>query len=307
MNEKTNVRWLPQYIALGITWGCSFIFIKLGLEFLSPVGVAFGGVAMGALTLVTFARLRNIALPRELKTWAHLTFPAMTLNVIPGYLFPVAQQDVTSVLAGIINAVTPLMTLIAMMLVFRSEKVTKAQLVGLFLGFMGVLTLLGAWQGLGDNPPLAILALFFSVTCYGLSFPYSRKFVLPLGLRPEAAAATQLVIATAVLLPFYLVDGGVTGDVSLVPMLAMVGLGIFGRGFAYIWNFQIMAAAGSAIASSVTYVTPVVAVIVGVIFLGEGVTWYEPVGGAIVLLGAAIAQGRINTNVVSRRVKERDA
>ena len=84
-----------------------------------------------------------------------------------------------------------------------------------------------------------------------------------------------------------------TGDVSLVPMLAMVGLGIFGRGFAYIWNFQIMAAAGSAIASSVTYVTPVVAVIVGVIFLGEGVTWYEPVGGAIVLLGAAIAQGRI--------------
>ena len=293
MNEKTNVRWLPQYIALGITWGCSFIFIKLGLEFLSPLGVAFGGVAMGALTLVTFARLRNIALPRELKTWAHLTFPAMTLNVIPGYLFPVAQQDVTSVLAGIINAVTPLMTLIAMMLVFRSEKVTKAQLVGLFLGFMGVLTLLGAWQGLGDNPPLAILALFFSVTCYGLSFPYSRKFVLPLGLRPEAAAATQLVIATAVLLPFYLIDGGVTGDVSLVPMLAMVGLGIFGRGFAYIWNFQIMAAAGSAIASSVTYVTPVVAVIVGVIFLGEGVTWYEPVGGAIVLLGAAIAQGRI--------------
>ena len=300
MNEKTNVRWLPQYIALGITWGCSFIFIKLGLEFLSPVGVAFGGVAMGALTLVTFARIRNIALPRELKTWAHLTFPAMTLNVIPGYLFPVAQQDVTSVLAGIINAVTPLMTLIAMMLVFRSEKVTKAQLVGLFLGFMGVLTLLGAWQGLGDNPPLAILALFFSVTCYGLSFPYSRKFVLPLGLRPEAAAATQLVIATAVLLPFYLVDGGVTGDVSLVPMLAMVGLGIFGRGFAYIWNFQIMAAAGSAIASSVTYVTPVVAVIVGVIFLGEGVTWYEPVGGAIVLLGAAIAQGRIRLTRVGR-------
>jgi drug/metabolite transporter (DMT)-like permease len=288
--------WLPQYIALGITWGCSFIFIKLGLEFLTPVGVAFGGAALGALTLVTFARLRNIALPRELKTWAHLTFPAMTLNVIPGYLFPVAEQDVTSILAGIINAVTPLMTLIAMMLVFRSEKVTKAQLLGLLLGFLGVLTLLGAWQGLGDNPLPAILALLFSVTCYGLSFPYSRKFVLPLGLRPEAAAATQLVIASAILLPFYLIDGGISGDASLVPILAMVGLGIFGRGFAYIWNFQIMAAAGSAIASSVTYVTPVVAVIVGIIFLGEGVTWYEPVGGAIVLLGAAIAQGRIKLN-----------
>ena len=285
--------WIAQYIALGITWGCSFIFIKLGLEFLTPVGVAFGGVALGALTLVTYARIRKIALPREVKTWAHLTFPAMTLNVIPGYLFPVAEQSVTSILAGIINAVTPLMTLLAMMLVFRSEKITKAQVSGLLLGFIGVLTLLGAWRGLGDNPIYAVLALLLSVACYGISFPYSRKFILPIGLKPEAAAATQLVIAAFILLPFYLINGVAQDKYRPGPVFAMLALGIFGRGFAYIWNFQIMAAAGSAIASSVTYVTPVVAVIVGVIFLGEGVSWYEPVGGAIVLLGAAIAQGRI--------------
>ena len=296
MSNQVSARWLPQYIALGITWGCSFIFIKLGLDFLTPIGVAFGGAALGAMTLVTFARIKNIALPREIKTWAHLTFPAMTLNVIPGYLFPVAEQDVTSILAGIINAVTPLMTLIAMMLVFRSEKVSRAQLIGLFLGFAGVLTHLGAWQGLGENPLSAVLALLFSVACYGLSFPYSRKFILPLGLRPEAAAATQLVIASFILLPFYLMDGIAKDDYQPGPVLAMLALGIFGRGFAYIWNFQIMSAAGSAIASSVTYVTPVVAVIVGIIFLGEGVTWYEPVGGVIVLFGAAIAQGRIKLN-----------
>ena len=91
-------------------------------------------------------------------------------------------------------------------------------------------------------------------------------------------------------------DGIAKDDYQPGPVLAMLALGIFGRGFAYIWNFQIMSAAGSAIASSVTYVTPVVAVILGIIFLGEGVTWYEPVGGAIVLLGAAIAQGRIKLN-----------
>jgi drug/metabolite transporter (DMT)-like permease len=260
------------------------------------VGVAFGGVALGALTLVTYARIRKIALPREIKTWAHLTFPAMTLNVIPGYLFPVAEQSVTSILAGIINAVTPLMTLLAMMLVFRSEKVTKAQVFGLLLGFVGVLTVLGAWRGLGSNPLSAVLALLLSVACYGVSFPYSRKFILPIGLKPEAAAATQLVIAAFILLPFYLMDGVAKDNFQPGPVFAMLALGMFGRGFAYIWNFQIMAAAGSAIASSVTYVTPVVAVIVGVIFLGEGVTWYEPVGGAIVLLGAAIAQGRIKIN-----------
>jgi drug/metabolite transporter (DMT)-like permease len=76
----------------------------------------------------------------------------------------------------------------------------------------------------------------------------------------------------------------------------MIALGVFGSGFAYIWNFQIMVAAGGAIASSVTYVTPVVAVIVGVVFLGESVTWNEPLGGLLVLLGAAISQGRIRIN-----------
>jgi drug/metabolite transporter (DMT)-like permease len=76
----------------------------------------------------------------------------------------------------------------------------------------------------------------------------------------------------------------------------MLGLGVFGSGFAYIWNFKIMEAAGSAIASSVTYVTPVVAVAVGVLFLKESITWYEPVGALIVLLGAAIGQERIKFN-----------
>jgi drug/metabolite transporter (DMT)-like permease len=91
----------------------------------------------------------------------------------------------------------------------------------------------------------------------------------------------------------YLVDGIANDYYRPGPVFAMLTLGIFGSGFAYIWNFKIMEAAGSAIASTVTYVTPVVAVIVGILFLGEGVTWYEPVGGLIVLLGAAIGQQRI--------------
>jgi drug/metabolite transporter (DMT)-like permease len=105
-------------------------------------------------------------------------------------------------------------------------------------------------------------------------------------------AATQLVAATVTLLPFYLFDGIAKDNYRVGPVLGMLALGIFGSGFAYIWNFKIMAAAGSAIASSVTFVTPVVAVIVGIIFLGESITWNEPVGGLVVLISAAIAQGR---------------
>ena len=91
--------------------------------------------------------------------------------------------------------------------------------------------------------------------------------------------------------------GGIAKDIYKPgPVFAMIALGVFGSGFAYIWNFKIMEAAGSAIASSVTYVTPVVAVIVGIIFLGEGITWNEPVGALLVLLGAAIGQERIKIN-----------
>ncbi len=285
--------WLPAYIALGTVWGCSFIFIKLGLEFLTPVGVAFGRTALGAMALMAVVRVRKIDLPRDKKLWAHLWVVAIMLNVVPGFLFAFAELKVTSVLAGIMNAVTPLMTLLAMATIFRGERIKLYQVLGLLVGFAGVLTVLGAWNGFGANPISAVVALLAAVTCYGFSFPYSRKFVLPHKLQPEALAATQVSLAALTLLPFYLNNGIAKDAYGLGPVLAMLALGILGTGYAYIWNFQIMAAAGSAIASSVTYVTPVIAVIVGVIFLSESVTWNEPVGGVVVLLGAAISQGRL--------------
>jgi hypothetical protein len=288
-----KISWITLYIALGIVWGCSFIFIKLGLEFLTPIGVAFGRVCLGAVTLLVWARYKEIALPKGKIMWLHLWVVSMLLNVIPGILFAYAETEVTSILAGIINAVTPLMTLLAIMIAFREEKPKNYQVIGLMTGFIGVLTVLGAWQGLGDNPAIAVIALLSAVACYGVSYPYSRKFVLPKKLKAESLAAGQLTMGAVTLLPLFLIDGASISGYSTGPILAMLTLGILGSGFAYIWNFQIMEAAGSAIASSVTYVTPVVAVIVGIIFLGEGVTWYEPVGGLIVLLGAAISQQRI--------------
>jgi drug/metabolite transporter (DMT)-like permease len=274
-------------------WGCSFIFIKLGLEFLTPFGVAFGRCALGALTLVLFARIKGAPVISDKKLLLHLWVVAMLLNVIPGVLFALAQTEVTSVLAGIINAVTPLMTLIAILIVHREEKPKSFQFVGIIIGFTGVLIVLGAWRGLGDNPLWAILVLLAAVSCYGISFPYTRKYVIPYKAKPESIVATQLTLAAATLLPFYLIDGIAKDEYLLVPVLGMIALGVFGSGFAYIWNFKIMRAAGSAIASSVTYVTPLVAVLVGFIFLNEIPHWYEPVGALVVLLGAAIAQGRI--------------
>jgi drug/metabolite transporter (DMT)-like permease len=290
---KTENKWVISYILLGITWGLSFLFIKQGLEFLTPIGVAFGRCSLGAITLIIIAKLRKVELPKDPKIWGHLLVVAMLLNVVPGILFAIAETKVTSILAGIINAVTPLMTVLAILIIGRDEKPKRSQLIGLAFGFLGVATVMGVWQGLGNNPIAYVLCLLLAVTCYGFSFPYSRRFVMPYKLQPTPMATVQLICAAAVLLPGYLVDGIAKDEFRPVPLLSMLCLGVFGSGFAYIWNFKIIREAGGLIASSVTFVTPVVAVIAGIIFLGEKITWYEPVGALIVLFGAAVAQERI--------------
>lgn len=257
------------------------------------MGVAFGRCSLGAVTLIIISKVRKVELPKDPKIWAHLLIVALLLNVIPGILFALAETKVTSILAGIINAVTPLMTVLAILLIGRDEKPKSSQLIGLVVGFVGVATVMGIWRGFGDNPIGSVLLLLLAVSCYGFAFPYSRRFVLPYKLQPTEMATVQLICAATVLLPGYLIDGIAKDEYRPIPLLSMLALGIFGSGFAYIWNFQIIKEAGSAIASSVTYVTPVVAVVAGIIFLGESLTWYEPVGALIVLLGAAIAQERI--------------
>ena len=285
--------WLVAYVALGITWGLSFLFIKQGLQFLTPIGVAFGRCSLGAITLIFIAKLSKVELPKDLKIWGHLLVVAMLLNVVPGILFAIAETKVTSILAGIINAVTPLMTVLAILTIDRSQKPKQSQLIGLAFGFLGVATVMGIWRGFGDNPIAYVLCLLLAVTCYGFAFPYSRRFVMPYELEPTPMATVQLICASAVLLPGYLIDGIAKDEYRPVPLLSMLCLGVFGSGFAYIWNFRIIKEAGGLIASSVTFVTPVVAVVAGIIFLGEKITWYEPVGALIVLFGAAIAQERI--------------
>jgi hypothetical protein len=289
--------WLPAYLALGVVWGCSFIFIKLGLEFLTPFGVAFGRCALGAITLLIIVKIKKIKLPSDKSTWQKLWILSMLLNVIPGILFAYAEVHVTSVLAGIINATTPLATLIVMLIAFREEKLKVEQIIGLIIGAIGVMVVLGIWQGVGENQLTGVIALLIAVTCYGISFPYTVRNIIPLGLKPEAAATTQLIMAAITLLPFYLFDGISQDYYRPATFLAMLALGILGSGIAYIWNFSIIAAAGSSIASSVTYLTPVVAIIVGWVFLGEALSWYEPVGALLVIIGAAISQGRFNRKV----------
>lgn len=288
-------RWQVAFALLGTIWGCSFWWIKLGLEFLTPVEVAFARMLIATVTLLVVIAVMRVPLPRKASTWKHLAVVALLMNSIPFTLFAFAETHVSSVLAGIINATTPLTTLVVILLAFPEEHPTRQRVVGLLIGFVGVLVVLGVWRGMEDGTLVGVLALIAAVICYGIGLPYTRRYVSSSGDGPISLAAGQVVLAAAFLLPAVVVNAmqqPARGTATTGAVIGVLALGALGSGVAYILNYRIIAAAGASTSSAVTYVTPIVAVIVGVGFLGEHITWYEPVGALIVLFGIAYSQGR---------------
>ena len=292
MALKSKASLFP-YLATGLTWGCSFLFIKFSLGFLTPFGVAFGRCFLGAVTLFVIARVRGVAFPKERRVWLHLWLLAMCINVLPGILFALAETKTTSILASIINALVPITSLFFIAIVFRDDKISPSQMAGLGIGLVGVLVVLGVWQGLGSSPWWAVGSLLLAVTLYGVTFPYTRRYIIPLKLEPVALASTQLILGAMTLLPTFLINGTNGHAVTGKAVFGIIALGMFGSGLAFMWNFRSIELLGSSVASTVTYLSPVVATIVSVIFLSEPITWFQPVGGLIVLIGAAIAQDRV--------------
>ena len=285
--------WLPGFLALGLVWGASFLFIELALESFTAIGIAFLRGFLGAVSLLIVIVVTNQKLPRVGKHWLHIAVVALLLNTVPGFLFAVGQQYVSSAIAGILNATTPMMTLLIISLAFREQKPTLNQNLGIVLGFAGV-ALVGLGGGeISFTSPWGVALLLLATLCYGIAMPYAKRFVSPLPYSPYVLAAAQ-VSASALLaaLPALLV--GVThAPVSASALWGILALGILGTGFAYVWNYRNIELAGSVIASSVTYVTPVIAVVLGFLVLGERLTLLQAAGGVLVLVSALVVQQRL--------------
>lgn len=293
MSPAKTTSWIFRFLLLGTIWGSSFLFIALGLESFSPAGIAFWRTFIGALTLLIVILASRIKFVRGWDAWIKIWISGLFMSAIPAVLFGYAEQHVTSALASIINASTPIFTVIAILIAFRAEKPKREVVIGLTVGLLGVFVVLGVWNGFGDNDPLAIGALILAVSCYGIGGPLIRKYVEPLKLKPEAAVFGQVFSSALTLLPFYLLGGLTTAPLTLNSVGAMLALGILGTGIAYVMFYRLLAQVGSAITSAVTYLSPIVGVILGVLLLGESISWNEPVGAVIVLFGAAVAQNRI--------------
>lgn len=289
-------RALPlQFIALSLVWGSSFLFIKVGLNGLSPLQIVTARMGLGALALAAITLLLRVRLPRSARQWAHIGVVSVFLCVLPFSLFAWAGQHIDSALSSIYNATTPLMTLLVTLVALRAERPHRTQLAGLALGLAGVLVVLAPWRlpgGQDAGSIVAQLACLGATASYGIAFVYLRRFVSPLGLPAVAVATIQVgvgAVALLVTVPF-LDDHPVTLTPAVVA--SMIGLGVFATGIAYIWNTSIVAGWGATAASSVTYLTPVVGVALGALVLGETITWNQPLGAALVVAGIVLSRRR---------------
>ncbi len=292
-------RWLPQYLILSLVWGASFAFTEAGLTITSPLGITATRHAIGALVLIIllvltgkFILLKNA--PAIL--WKRMILVAMLLNVIPGYLFAFAQNHISTVIASIINSATPILTVLMLLIVFRTEPVTRKQVVGIMIGLAGGIIALGIEPGdLGDNDPIGIFAVIGAILCYGFAIPYVRKSITPLSDSSLMLATMQVTIAGVITSSMFgvtvLLGGQSYSEASAWIATQVLILGI-GTGIAYVWHFQLIERAGSAVASTITYPTLLVSLVIGWIILREKFGWEMVIGAVLIVVGSAVTQQR---------------
>lgn len=289
-----------QFLGMGLIWGSSFLFMKIALDGVSFSQVAWSRLVLGGLTLGLIVLVRRPrvnggpVLPREPIVWLHFLVIAITGCLVPHLLFAWAEQYVSSGLASIYNAVTPIMTALMATLAFRVERLARGQVVGVIIGILGVVVIIAPWSYSALTGDLwGQLACLGAAVCYGFTFGYTRKF---LSGRPVAGSTFAFLnIGTAGALMLLLTPVLAWQPVQLrwPIVLSLLALGALGTGLAYIWNINVLRAWGPTNTSMVTYVTPVVGVSLGVLVLSETFSWHEPTGALLVLFGILLTQKRL--------------
>jgi drug/metabolite transporter (DMT)-like permease len=286
-------------VGLAAIWGSSFLFIKVGVSELHPLYVTLGRVACGAAALLVVLVVTRDRLPRSPVVWAHNAVISVVGVAAPFSLFAFGEQRISSTLAGIWNSITPLVVLPLAVFVFRTEKMTWRRVVGLGLGLTGALVILGVWRGVGGSSLVGQLMCLTAACCYGVAIPYTRRFLAPHRDSGFAMSACQLLVASVLLSVVAPLTTGSVPDLSALSwqvVVAVLVLGAVGTGLAFVINLRNIRLVGASTASMVTYLIPVFATVIGVVVLHEQISWFQPVGALVVLLGVAVSQG-----VFSRR------
>ena len=283
--EAFGLREWALFVAVGVIWGSSFLLMAVGLEVLHPGVITWLRVGLGAGTLALIPRARR---PVDRSDLPRLLVLSVLWVAVPFTLFPIAEQWITSAVTGMLNGGMPIFTaVIASLLLKRAPR--PAQLAGLVVGFAGVVAISLPSLGRGSSQALGVLLVVAATVCYAFAVNIAAPLQQRYGSLP--IMARMLAVATVLTTPFGLV-GLSSSRFAWGPALAQVVLGVVNTGLAFVLMGNLVGRVGSTRASFITYLIPVVALVLGVVFLSEQVAPLAVAGVGLVIVGALLASRR---------------
>jgi drug/metabolite transporter (DMT)-like permease len=283
--------WL-LLVALSMLWGASFFFGKIALLELPPLTVALGRVAIAATILVVLARITGTVLPADMAAWRPYLLMGLLNNVIPFGLIFWGQTHIPSGLAAILNATTPLFTVLVAHIATADEKLTAARVSGVIFGFCGVVVMIGPDMRQIGADIAAQFACLLAAISYAIAGVYGRRFR---GEPPLRVAAGQLVASSIILAPLALVldQPWTLPWPSASAWAALVALASLSTALGYLIYFRLLARAGATNVLLVTFLIPVSAILLGTLILGEQLAVRHIVGMIAIGIGLAAIDGRL--------------
>jgi len=290
--------WL-MLIVLSVLWGGSFFFTEIALVDLPPFTLVLGRVAIAAMILWWVVLLRHIDIPRDPKIWLGFLVMGALNNLIPFCLIVWGQTHIASSLAAILNATTPLFTLIIAHLATKNEKLSRRKVIGVLTGFIGVIVVIGlpdameaSISNVTNIAALAPFAVLLAAVSYGCAGVFGRRFK---NSPPIITAAGQTSASSLMLIPLciFIDTPWNLPFPKTETILAVLGIAAFSTALAYILYFQLLKRAGASNLLLVTFLIPVSAILLGVLFLGETLALRQVGGMAVIGLGLAVIDGRL--------------
>ncbi len=294
VKSMSSAEWV-MLIILSILWGGSFFFVGVAVRAFPPLTIVSLRVTLASLTLVAVVHFLGLRLPMRRKIWIAFLGMSLLNNVIPFSLIVWGQTHITSGLASILNATTPLFTVIAAHVWTRDEKMNPMKVFGVTIGFIGVVIMIG-WKTL-TGPGASIygqFAILGAAVSYSLAGIYGRRFRL-LGVKPIVTATGQVMASSVILIPIAMLveKPFMLPSPGLEVWLAILGLAVLSTALAYILYFRILATAGATNVLLVTLLIPVSAILLGTAFLGEQIELKHLIGMGLISLGLLSIDGRV--------------
>ena len=289
-------------LLLSLVWGGSFFVNEIAVAALPVLTVVWARVVLAAVVLWTVVLIRGGRVPRQARIWRAFFAMGLLNNAVPFSLIVYGQTQVASGVASILNAATPLFTVLFAHLLTRDERLTPNRLAGVLVGFAGVAMMFGGLGTLGGDTHLAQLACLGGAVSYALAGLYGRRF-RALGVSPLTTAAGQVTASGLLLAPLVLAfdHPWTLAAPALQVWMALAGVAVLSTALAYVMYFWLLASAGATNLLLVTFLIPVSAILLGTLFLNEDLSPRQVAGMALIGLGLAAIDGRLWRRVIRRR------